>query len=163
MYRNQRQMTEHRKPVVVCASGYMDVVHKGHIEYLERASALGDKLIVIVNNDEQALLKKGFSFMTVEERAKIISSLKCVDEVFISIDTDRTVCQSLRAVKPDIFAKGGDTSISVGNIPESSVCEELSIRIVDGLGDKIQSSRWLFREVKKKLESVDLKYLNEGM
>lgn len=152
-----------KKPVVVCASGYMDVLHRGHIEYLERAKALGDKLIVIVNNDNQALQKKGFSFMCEDERARIISSLKCVDEVFISIDKDRTVCASLEAIKPDIFAKGGDTTLSVGNIPEKVVCDANGIKIVDGLGDKIQSSRWLFREVKKKLENVDLKYLNEGM
>lgn len=152
-----------RKPVVVCASGYFDVLHRGHIEYLERAKALGDKLIVIVNNDNQALQKKGFSFMCEDERARILSSLKCVDEVFVSIDTDRTVCASLEAIKPDIFAKGGDTTLSVGNIPENVICEKFGIKIVDGLGDKIQSSRWLFREVKKKLENVDLKYLNEGM
>lgn len=152
-----------KKQVVVCASGYMDVLHRGHIEYLERAKALGDKLIVIVNNDNQALQKKGFSFMCEDERARIISSLKCVDEVFISIDKDRTVCASLEAIKPDIFAKGGDTTLSVGNIPEKVVCDANCIKIVDGLGDKIQSSRWLFREVKKKLENVDLKYLNEGM
>lgn len=152
-----------RKEIVVCASGYFDVLHRGHIEYLERAKALGDKLIVIVNNDNQALQKKGFSFMCEDERARILSSLKCVDEVFISIDTDKTVCASLAAIRPDIFAKGGDTTLSVGNIPENVICEKFGIKIVDGLGDKIQSSRWLFREVKKKLESVDSKYLNEGM
>jgi cytidyltransferase-like protein len=150
-----------KRPIIVAASGYMDCLHKGHIEYLEKAKALGDKLIVIVNNDNQAKLKKGFSFMSQDERLKIISSLKCVDEVMLSIDTDRTVCASLKALCPDIFAKGGDQN--QGTIPEKVICDELGISIVDGLGDKIQSSRWLLRECKKNLEKLDDKYLNEGM
>lgn len=149
--------------IIVCASGYFDCLTIGHIEYLERAKALGDKLIVIVNNDEQAKLKKGFSFMTVDERVKIISALKSVDEVFVSVDKDRTVCKSLEILKPNIFAKGGDTAVSVGNIPEKKICDEHNIRIVDGLGDKIQSSRWLLRELKIKLSKVSDDYLNAEM
>ena len=70
---------------VVAASGYFDPLHVGHIEYLEEAKKLGDKLIVIVNNDEQAGLKKGKPFMSQEDRLKIVKSLRCVDEAFISI------------------------------------------------------------------------------
>ena len=94
----------------VVASGYFDPIHVGHIEYLEMAAKLGDKLVVIVNNDNQAALKKGTPFMIEEDRLKIVSSLKCVDEVFLSIDEDSTVCRSLQAVSPSIFAKGGDRS-----------------------------------------------------
>lgn len=148
--------------VIVVASGYFDPIHKGHIEYLEKAKKLGDKLIVIVNSDKQAQLKKGFSFMTETERMFIIRSLKCVDEVMLSIDVDRTVCKSLELCKPNIFAKGGDTSISTGNIPEKVICDAHNIKIVDGLGDKVQSSRWLLREVKRNVEKLDDKYLNEG-
>ncbi len=120
------------------ASGYFDPIHVGHIEYLEMAAKLGDKLIVIVNNDNQAALKKGTPFMTEGDRLKIVSSLKCVDEVFLSIDEDPTVCRSLQAVSPDIFAKGGDRFVD--EIPEATTCKEIGAEIVDGLGMKIRSS-----------------------
>lgn len=152
-----------KKKVLVCASGYFDCLTVGHVDYLKRAKALGDILVVIVNNDEQAMQKKGFSFMSQEERCTIIRSLDCVDIVILSIDSDRTVCKSLALINPDIFAKGGDTSVNTGNIPEKRVCDELNIKLVDGLGDKIQSSRWLLREVKKKLSLIDDNYLNAEM
>ncbi len=123
---------------VVVASGYFDPIHVGHIEYLEKARALGDKLIVVVNNDKQAKLKKGKSFMPVEDRIKIVSSLNMVDDVFKALDVDETVTLSLAFLRPDIFAKGGDRSSN--EIPEGPVCHNLGIKIVDGLGEKIRSS-----------------------
>ena len=108
---------------VVATSGYFDPLHVGHLECLEMAAELGDKLIVIVNSDLQAKLKKGESFMKEEDRMKIISTLDCVDEVFLSIDTDKSQCKSLKHLKPDIFAKGGDRMSD--EIPESKVCKEL--------------------------------------
>ncbi len=123
---------------IIVTSGYFDPIHVGHIECLELAKQLGDKLIVIVNNDLQAKLKKGKSFMDEKDRMKIVSALKCVDEVFLSIDKDKTQCESLRYLKPDVFAKGGDRMSN--EIPETKLCEELGIKIVDGLGQKIRSS-----------------------
>jgi len=123
---------------VVATSGYFDPLHVGHLECLELAAELGDKLIVIVNSDLQAKLKKGDSFMNQKDRMKIVSALKCVDEVFLSIDKDKSQCESLRSIKPDVFAKGGDRTSS--EIPESKVCSELGIEIIDGLGAKIRSS-----------------------
>src|SRR3989344_7444268 len=120
-----------KKPIVVAASGYFDPVHLGHIEYLKKAKELGDKLIVIVNNDKQTEMKKGKEFMPFKERLEIVKSLKFVDEVFPSIDEDSSVCKSLERVKPNIFAKGGDRFIS--EIPETKICRELGIKIVDGL------------------------------
>ena len=133
---------------IVTTSGYFDPLHIGHIECLELAKGLGDKLIVIINNDLQAKLKKGKSFMSEEDRMKIVSSLRCVDEVFLSIDKDKTQCKTLRYLKPDIFAKGGDRMKE--EIPESKVCKELGIKIVDGLGEKIRSSSELtgIKEIK---------------
>ena len=122
----------------VATSGYFDPLHVGHLESLELAKQLGDKLIVIVNSDLQAKLKKGKSFMKQEDRIKIIAALKCVDEVFLSIDKDKTQCKSLRYLKPDIFAKGGDRMSN--EIPETKLCRELGIEIIDGLGKKIRSS-----------------------
>ena len=123
---------------VVATSGYFDPLHVGHLECLELASQLGDKLIVIVNSDLQAKQKKGKSFMMEEDRLKIVAALRCVDEVFLSIDKDSTQRESLKHLKPDIFAKGGDRTSD--EIPELSICRELGIRIVDGLGKKIRSS-----------------------
>ena len=124
--------------IIVATSGYFDPLHVGHLECLEMAKELGDRLIVIVNSDLQAKLKKGESFMKEEDRMKIVSALKCVDHVFLSIDKDKSQCESLRHINPDIFAKGGDRTS--GEIPESKVCNELGIDIIDGLGEKIRSS-----------------------
>jgi cytidyltransferase-like protein len=132
---------------IIVASGYFDPIHVGHIEYLRKAKELGGKLIVIVNNDKQATLKKGFSFMDEKERMEVVRNIKYVDEVFLSIDEDKTVCKSLEKLKPNIFAKGGDRNSS--NIPESEVCDKYNIEIVDGLGEKIQSSSNLINGVKK--------------
>ena len=127
-----------KNEVVVAVSGYFDPIHVGHLEYLQLASKLGDKLIVIVNNNNQAKLKKGEFFMHEKDRIQIVAALRCVDEVFLSIDTDSSVCKSLEAVKPNIFANGGDRSLD--EIPETAVMKKYDIKLVDGLGDKIRSS-----------------------
>ena len=133
---------------IVATSGYFDPLHVGHLECLELAKKLGDKLIVIVNSDLQATLKKGKSFMNEKDRLKIVSALKYVDEVFLSIDKDKTQCESLRYLKPTIFAKGGDRTRD--EIPEAKVCKELNIQIIDDLGAKIRSSSKLtgIKEIK---------------
>ena len=123
---------------VVAVSGYFDPIHVGHLEYLKMAKNLGDKLIVIVNSDYQAGLKKGTSFMPEDDRLEIVKSLRCVDEVFLSIDKDKSVCKSLEYLKPDIFANGGDRSLN--KIPETAVMEKYNIEMIDGLGMKIRSS-----------------------
>ena len=127
-----------KNEVVVAVSGYFDPIHVGHLEYLQLASKLGDRLIVIVNNNHQAKLKKGEFFMHEKDRIQIVAALRCVDEVFLSIDTDSSVCKSLEAVKPNIFANGGDRSLD--EIPETAVMKKYDIKLVDGLGNKIRSS-----------------------
>ncbi len=122
----------------VAVSGYFDPIHIGHLEYLKLAKELGDKLVVIVNNNDQCILKKGKPFMDELDRVKIVKSLKMVDEVFLSIDKDKTVCASLEEIKPDVFANGGDRS--TGEVPESSICKKYNIKMIDGLGNKIRSS-----------------------
>lgn len=133
---------------IVCVSGYFDPIHVGHIEYFKKSKKIGSKLMVIINNDEQAILKKGKSFMPVDERIKIIKELKCVDFVIKSIDTDRTVCKTLETVepKPHYFCNGGDQNNNT--IPENEVCNKIGIELRDGFGDKIQSSSWLIKSIK---------------
>jgi hypothetical protein len=111
---------------------------------LEKAKTLGDKLVVIVNSDHQRIIKGSKEFMDENERMLIVKALRCVDEVILSVDKDGTVCESLKLVKPDIFAKGGDRFSS--EIPEAKVCHDLEIIMVDGLGNKIQSSSWLLKK-----------------
>ena len=124
----------------VVASGFFDPLHKGHIEYIRKAKALGDYLIVLVNTNEAAQQKKGYYFMELQERMEIIRSLKFVDEVITAKDDDGTVAVSLAEIRPDIFAKGGDRTVE--NLPqqELDVCKKYNIEIITGLGDKIQSS-----------------------
>ena len=133
---------------VVVVSGYFDPLHVGHLDNIHLARELGDKLVIIVNNDKQSALKKGGSFMNEADRMKIMESLGAVDEVVLSIDEDHTQCKTLAMIKPDIFAKGGDRN--AGEIPESGVCREHGIEIVDGLGQKIRASSDLIRNAKEK-------------
>lgn len=141
------------KEIVVVASGYFNPLHVGHIRYLEEAKKLGTKLIVIINTDKQAKLKGSLQFMGEKERAEIVSALNSVDEVFLSIDKDKTVCRSLEFIKPDIFAKGGDRILD--NIPEKEICEKLGIKMVFNVGGgKIQSSSWLLNKHISKTNKV---------
>jgi len=134
---------------VVITSMYANPIHPGHIECLEMARKLGDKLVVIVNNDQQQLLKIGKIFQDQDFRMKVIGSLRVVDEVMLSVDTDASVCESIETVVINeqivlgidtefIFAKGGDRF--VGNIPEVEICNKLGVKIVDGLGAKTHNS-----------------------
>ena len=123
---------------IVAVSGYFDPIHVGHLEYLRLSKKLGDKLVVIVNNNHQCVLKKGKPFMDEKDRVEIVRSLEMVDEAFLSIDDDKSVCKSLEKIKPHIFANGGDRS--TGEVPESTVCKKYNIQMTDGLGDKIRSS-----------------------
>lgn len=147
---------KNRKTVVI-TSGYFDPLHIGHIECFRKARKLGDELMVIVNTDHQARLKKDYSFMPQQERKKIIESLKFVDKALLSIDKDMTQCETLKSIsllnnKSDknklIFAKGGDRF--AGEIPEANICKKYGIKIVDGLGKKIQSSSELVKKMKSR-------------
>jgi len=124
----------------VVVSGYFDPMHIGHLEYFKMAKLLAKdvELIVIVNNNKQSILKSGKFMMSDKDRVKLVGSLKYVDRVVLSIDTDRSVKETLRMINPDVFANGGDRH--QGEIPEAEVCKELNIKMVDGLGNKIRLS-----------------------
>lgn len=138
---------------VIIVSGYFNPLHKGHIEYFSNAKSHGDKLFVIVNSDLQRALKGSKEFMKQDERLCIVENLKMVDAAMISVDQDRTVCDSLRFIHSLYeqlhleatlaFANGGDQNNDT--IPERPVCEELGIELIDDLGEKIQSSSWLLK------------------
>lgn len=138
----------------VAVSGGFDPIHIGHLRMFEEARKLGDRLVVIINNDNWLKTKKGFAFMPEEERAEIIKGFACVDDVYITKhtenDPDRSVCKALAELKPDIFANGGDRK-DVRDIPEAAVCEEHGIEMIFGIGagGKVQSSSWLTNAVKE--------------
>ena len=136
------------KKKAIIVSGYFNPLHKGHLEYFNKAKALCDELFVIVNSDFQRELKGTKPFQSEEERLLIVSNIKAVDKVILSIDQDRTVCESIRlladqyGVDYDLsFANGGDQNNDT--IPEIPICKELGVALIDGLGDKIQSSSWI--------------------
>src|SRR3989344_2477749 len=139
-----------RKPVIVAVSGGFDPLHVGHVRHFNEAKKLGDKLVVILNNDNWLKLKKGEVFMKEDERKEVIEALRAVDEVIISKHKpgtkDISICRELRELKPDILAKGGDRT--KGNIPEYELARELGIRLVFnvGAGGKVQSSSWLLQK-----------------
>ena len=136
------------KKKAIIVSGYFNPIHKGHLEYFNNAKALADELFVIVNSDFQRELKGSKEFQKEDERIFIVQNIKAADKAIISIDTDRTVCASLNhlynkyGLEYDLgFANGGDQNND--SIPEASICKQIGIHLIDGLGDKIQSSSWL--------------------
>ena len=139
------------KPKVVLVSGYFNPIHKGHIEYFQYAKQNGDELFVIVNNDIQRALKGSKEFQDENERIFIVKNLKLVDRCFLSIDKDRTVVETLKMIFNNfykeykfLFANGGDQFNDLS--PEKIICETLGIELIDGLGEKIQSSSWLLKK-----------------
>ena len=138
-----------KKGIIV--SGYFNPIHKGHIEYFNNAKELADELFVIVNSDHQRLLKGSKEFQQEAERVFIVSNIKSVNHCVLSIDQDRTVCKTIEKIAIDFgseyelsFANGGDQNNNT--IPERLICDQMGINLVDGLGDKIQSSSWLLKK-----------------
>ncbi len=155
-------MENHKEPVIVAVSGGFDPIHPGHIRMFKEARALGDRLVVILNNDNWLRHKKRFNFMSEKERKEVIEAIRYVDGVIITKHSkesdDTSVCDSLKALKPDIFANGGDRKAD--NIPEYELCKELGIRMVFnvGQGGKIQSSSALVEKAMKAApRKVDVK------
>ena len=139
------------KKKAIIVSGYFNPIHKGHLEYFNNAKDLADELFVIVNSDLQRALKESKEFQKEDERLFIVQNIKAVDTAIISIDKDRTVCASIEAIFETYgdqyqlgFANGGDQDNN--SIPEAPICKELGIQLIEGLGDKIQSSSWLLNK-----------------
>ena len=138
-----------RKAIIV--SGYFNPIHKGHLEYFKNAKQNADYLFVIVNSDLQRELKGSKPFQDEKERMIIVNSIKGVDKAILSIDKDRTVCETIKKIAQEYgeeyslaFANGGDQNNDT--IPEKPICEQLGVKLIDGLGDKIQSSSWLLNK-----------------
>jgi len=130
---------------IAIVSGYFNPLHGGHLDMIEQAAKLGDKLIVIVNNDVQQILKKGKIILSQDNRMRLMRALRDVDEVVLSIDQDLTQVKTLDLMADTypndelIFANGGDRD-SEKVIPETDVCNQRHIEMVFGLGEKVDSS-----------------------
>ena len=138
-----------KKAIIV--SGYFNPLHKGHLDLFEKAKEVGDALIVIVKNDKQREMKGSKFFQDEQERVRIIRSQSAVDMAWISVDQDSTQNETLRLMFGKFyetyklaFANGGDQNNDT--IPEANICNQYGIELIDGLGDKIQSSSWLLEE-----------------
>ena len=139
---------------IIIQSGFFNPLHGGHLDMIEAGAKIGDKLIVIVNNDEQQVMKKGKVILTAENRARLIGALRDVDEVLISVDQDPTVIKSLEVIAQKypndelVFANGGDRD-SEKAIPEGDVCRKYNIEMIFGVGgtEKADSSTRINQEM----------------
>jgi|TARA_R110002110_G_scaffold3190_2_gene16433 cytidyltransferase-like protein len=141
---------------LVIISGYFNPLHVGHLDYISEAKALGDELWVIVNTDEQVVLKGSKSFQSEADRLRIVKALKSVDMASLSIDKDSTVINSIKSIwsiyssggHEVVFANGGDRM--EGNTPEEIFCKENNITTNYGVGGKkVQSSSKLLSKASK--------------
>ena len=155
-----------KEPRWVAVSGGFDPLHVGHVRMFEAARKLGDKLVVILNNDYWLRDKKGFAFMPQEERAELLQLFPFVDKVVVTNHAKddppgspyhRGVSRELVKLKPAIFANGGDRDTKNAADPASSLywdiktCRELGIKMNFnvGYGGKVQSSSWMIREASR--------------
>ena len=134
----------------IIVSGYFNPLHIGHLELFIKAKSFGDQLWVIVNSDLQRELKGSKPFMVENERLKIVKAIRYVDHAIISIDKNKTQCDTLKFAENYMkefelfFANGGDQNNN--KIPEAQLCKSKGIGLIEGLGSKIQSSSWLLKQ-----------------
>jgi cytidyltransferase-like protein len=142
-----------QEPIIVAVSGGFDPVHIGHVRMFNEAKKLGSRLVVILNNDNWLMKKKGFVFMPQDERRELLESFAAVDEVMLTEHpekpADMSVSQALRKLRPQVFANGGDRYTH--NTPETEACADIGCKMVFnvGAGGKVQSSSWLVSKVKE--------------
>lgn len=132
---------------IVMTSGFFDPVHPGHISCFQESKQHGDTLVVVINGDSAARLKKGRPFQPLTTRCSIVSSLRSVDYVIpFEIENDASVCVALEKIRPHVFTKGGDRT-GIENIPEWGICQDLGIEIITDVGlAKLWSSSTFLRE-----------------
>lgn len=126
---------------IVILSGFFNPLHGGHLDMIEEAAGIADKLVVIVNNDIQQKIKKGKIILDEQNRLRLISALKFIDDAILAIDENPPVSETIRIIAREhpndeiIFANGGDRS-SAKVVPEKGVCEEFGIKMIYGIGGK---------------------------
>jgi len=153
----KKSITKKAKKVakkIVMVSGGFDPVHIGHVRMIQEAKKLGDELVVVLNNDNWLKFKKGFVFMSEEDRKEIIEAIEGVDRVFITSHEKNTkdisICRELEIIHPHIFANGGDRKPDGEPVPEVELCKKLGIEIIYnvGHGGKVRSSSELVKKAR---------------
>jgi len=130
-------------------SGFFNPLHGGHLDVIEAAKAMGDYLIVIVNNDAQQVEKKGKIILDEQNRARLMKALRDVDEVIIGIDPAGNHWPSTKTLElvankyPDdelIFCNGGDDRSKADELPgpEAEMCRQRGIKMVFGVGTEVR-------------------------
>ena len=144
----QSKLAERRSAgaTVALANGLFDILHVGHLHYLEAARAEADLLVVGVNSDISARELKGplRPIIPEQERAELLAGLSCVD--FVTIFDGSTVEELLRAVRPDVHCKG--TDYTPDSVPEAPVARELGIRVAIVGDSKAHSTRDIIRRLR---------------
>lgn len=129
--------------IKVAVAGNFYPLHDGHIDHLEKASKLGDFLTVIIGNDEHLKRKGKPIHIPLDGRIKILKAIRYVDEVIVATDTDGTVAETLREIKPDIFAKGGDRTLETMPQSEIETCNQIGCLIIFGVGERLHRFKWM--------------------
>ena len=148
-----KKINKKKKAIIVAVSGGFDPVHVGHVRLFQEAKKMGDRLVVILNNDNWLMAKKGYVFMPQNERKEILAALAGINEIVFTghpkNPKDMSVAKELLKIKPDVFARGGDRNLK--NLPEQEIktCQAIGCRIVFnvGKGGKVQSSSWLAQKL----------------
>lgn len=135
---------------VVAVSGHFDPLHEGHILFFQEAKKLGDVLIVIMASDAQIIRKYGSILQPLSQRVeRLMRKASVIDGVVVAIDKDATVNETLRVVRPDIFARGASSN---ANIPEARVLAELGCQVINGVGQTLNSSRHIRERIRRRYE-----------
>ena len=123
----ERRRRERPPLRVVLANGCFDLLHVGHVRYLEDARSRGEVLVVALNTDASVRALKGPSrpLVTLAERAEVVAALRCVD--YVTAFAERDLEATLRALRPEVHAKG--TDYTADSVPERAVDRELGIAI----------------------------------
>jgi cytidyltransferase-like protein len=127
---------------VAIVSGYFNPLHVGHLRMMTAARELADSLVVIVNNDEQQVLKIGTVVQNADDRLEIVRAVRVVDDAIVSVDRDSTVNATLHLLReryPDahlVFANGGGDRSEPELVAEIGTCRELSIEVALGVGGR---------------------------
>lgn len=138
------ELSKRHKKIVMTSGGF-DPLHGGHlnciIESAEFARSNSCIFVVVVNGDSFLINKKGYAFMSAQERAHVVDNVKGVDYTLIyEHPTDMTVCEPIKKIVPAYFMKGGDRD-SAANVPEFDMCDKIGCAVLFGIGGgKTQSS-----------------------
>lgn len=133
----------------VMIAGGFDPLHSGHLDHIERASALarGGRLLVVLQSDANLVAKKGYCLLPYSERRAVLRALRWPLEIVPNVDDDGTVNASLALYRPDRYVKGGDRTAQNMAPGEIETCRRLGIELVYGAGDLLGSSSALGRDV----------------